>query len=65
MVPYGKICCSYEIGSSCFLSSTDKYDLRRHYSINGVYSRFLEEEEFVMAHIVQDGITFCTAFPNW
>ena len=63
MVPYGKKCYSYKIDSSCFLPSTDKYDLPLHYSINGVHSWFSEEKEF-MADIVQDGITFRTPFPN-
>ena len=32
--------------------------------ISGVYSWFSEEKECFMAHIVQDGITFRTLFPN-
>ena len=44
---------------------TDKYNLHRHYYlINGVYSWFLEGKEFLMVHIVQDGITFRTSFPH-
>ena len=32
-VPYGEAQYSYKIDSSCCLSSTDKYDLRCHYSL--------------------------------
>ena len=64
MVPYGKTCYVYKIDSSCYLPSTDKYDLHRHCSINGKYPWFSEGSESHMAHIVQDGITFCTSFPN-
>ena len=64
VVPYGKTCYSYIIDSSCFLPSTEEYDVHHHYSINGVCSWLSEGKEFVMAHIVQDSITFCTPFPN-
>ena len=33
MVPYGKTRYSYKIDSSSYLPSTDKYELRRHYSL--------------------------------
>ena len=32
-VPYGETRYSYKIEGSCYLPSTDKYDLRRHYSL--------------------------------
>ena len=34
-------------------------------SIKWVYSWFSEGKEFLMVHVVQDGITFRTPFPNW
>ena len=37
MVPFDETRYSYKIDSSCYLPSTDKYDLRCHYSINVVF----------------------------
>ena len=33
-------------------------------SINGEYSWFSQGKKFPIAHIVQDGITFCSPFPD-
>ena len=64
VVSYGETRHSYKIDSSCYLPTTDKHNLHRHHSINGVYTWFSEGKEFHMAQRVQDGITFPTPFPN-
>ena len=63
MVPYDKTCYSYKIVVVICLYQ-EVQSLLSLFFINGMYSWFTKGKEFLMAHTIQDGITFSTPFPN-
>ena len=65
VVPYEETGYSYKFTVvDIFLLLTSTISSSLH-SINGVYLWFLEGKQFLIAQIVQDGISFRTPFPKW
>ena len=63
MIPYDKTCYSYKIVVVICLYQ-EVQSLLSLFCVSGMYSWFTKGKEFLMAHTVQDGITFRSPFPN-